>query len=238
MEYLAKTEVGKIRTNNEDCYFASDNIFLVADGMGGHNAGEIASKIASEMFATLFQDNFHKNTVLDKKFFNDIFQEINKKILKKSSSDPQMEGMGTTLTCAVILEKIAYISHVGDSRLYLFRDKKLQLKTEDHTIVGQLYKSGIITYEDTFSHPKRNFLTNVMGVSEEMFIDFFTIELLEGDMLLLCSDGLNAMLTDSLIEKIMIRSNHDLKKLSEKLIHTAIKKGGMDNITLILIKYD
>ncbi len=238
MEYLAKTEIGKIRTNNEDSYFSSDAIFLVADGMGGHNAGEIASKMAADMFSSLFKNRFHEKTILDKDFFNDIFQEINKKIFEKSSSSPEMDGMGTTLTCAVIKDHIAYVAHVGDSRLYLFRNKKLELKTDDHTIVGQLYKSGAITYEDTFSHPKRNFLTNVLGVSDEMFMDFFQLELLQGDLLLLCSDGLNSMLKDSFIEKILRRNNKDLRKLSEKLINSAVKKGGADNITLILVRND
>ena len=238
MEYLARSETGKIRSNNEDSYIALNDMFMVADGMGGHNAGEIASRIAVEAFSSLFKDRYVQKNVLDKEFFNSIFKVINKKILEKSSNDPQTEGMGTTLTCAVIKEDIAYVSHVGDSRLYLFRDKRLHLKTDDHTIVGQLYKSGAISYEDSFNHPQRNFLTNVIGVSEDIEIDFFKIDLLKDDILLLCSDGLNSMLTDSFMEKVLIKNHKNISKASDILLSNAIKKGGVDNITFILIRYD
>lgn len=252
MEYFAATDIGNYRKNNEDFFYAEDSLFMVADGMGGHSAGEVASKMTVETFAKNFYQKLKsdlkpkkelpaskKRANLDPGYIKQTLisslDVANTKVYKLSSSKIEYTGMGTTFTSIFIYNNTAYIVHVGDSRAYIKRSDDFRLLTNDHTIVGELYRSGKITYEETFNHPQRNFLTNVVGVSRDLTCDFLKFELKSGDILLLCSDGLNSMLRDSLILKI-INKFEKTESIAKNLIKYANKKGGLDNTTVIVVK--
>ena len=238
MKYFGATHKGRVRQNNEDSFFAENNLFIVADGMGGHRAGEVASRLSIEYFLKAFKDRHDDNNEHSiksvKKAFQDSISIANKKVYKESISNPDFFGMGTTFTACYIISDTAHIIHVGDSRAYLLRDNDLELITSDHTFVGEMYRRGEITYDDAFDHPQRNYLTNVLGVSDAIKPDYHDLKTNKGDRLLLCTDGLNSMLRDEVIYKI-------LKKYSEpedsvnNLIKKANKLGGKDNTSVIVI---
>ncbi len=249
MEYFGDTDIGNYREKNEDYLYAKDNLFIVADGMGGHRAGEVASSLAVKTFIKNFSSglaNITKKTSTDKKNKNLTSSDIkellitsiknsNKEVFKRAFSQPEYYGMGTTLTGCYIYKNKAFIIHVGDSRLYIKRDSKLKLLTSDHTIVGELFRRGEISYDATFNHPQRNYLTNVIGVAEDMEPDFYTYKILPKDIIIICSDGLNSMLRDRDIAGI-IDKQKKVRDIVKNLIKKAIKKGGLDNITIIAIK--
>jgi len=249
MEYFAETDIGNYREKNEDYFYADKNLFIVADGMGGHKAGEVASKIAVETFVKNFFKNIktknvknssnHKNYKLASKNIKQALitsiNLANKEVYINSISRAECSGMGTTFTCCYIYDLKAYIIHVGDSRLYIKSGNDFKLATSDHTIVGELYRRGKISYEETFNHPNRNYLTNVLGTTEHINSDFLSFELETDNILLLCSDGLNSMLRDNYIFKI-INKFSSVEDIAQNLINSAKRKGGLDNITVIVIK--
>ncbi len=249
MEYFADTDIGKHREKNEDYFYADGNLFLVADGMGGHRAGEIASKLAIETFIKEFNldpsDDTEKtltdkkNKILTsreiKKLLISAANNANREVFKEAVLQPEYYSMGTTLTGSYIYKDKAYIIHIGDSRLYIKRSNRLKLLTSDHTIVGELFRRGEISYDATFNHPQRNYLTNVIGVTEDIKPDFDSYKILPEDIIIICSDGLNSMLRDKDILNIINRYKHT-KDIVKNLMKEAIKKGGLDNITIIAIK--
>lgn len=235
MEYFAATDIGNYRDNNEDFYFCNDNLFIVADGMGGHKAGEIASRTAVENFVEYFQNSLKNISQNIQEFMMSSINFANSKVFKLSRKKKDYSDMGTTFTGCYIDGSKAHVIHVGDSRLYLKNSREFKLLTSDHTIVGELFRKGLLTYEDTFNHPQKNYLTNVLGIGDELTPDFFSLDLGENDIILLCSDGLNSMLRDTFILKI-INQFKNPKKITEKLIYWAKNKGGLDNITIISIK--
>lgn len=249
MKYFADTDIGKYREKNEDYLYAENNLFIVADGMGGHMAGEVASRTAVEAFIENFNSSLKcrsKKISANKKTDNPDPGQIEKLLLKsiksanrevysKATLQPGYYGMGTTFTGCYIQQDKAYTIHVGDSRLYIKRGSEFNLLTSDHTIVGELFRKGEISYEQTFNHPQRNYLTNVLGVAKDIDPDFNSFKVLPEDILLLCSDGLNSMLKDEDIANI-IDKYKDAKDIVKNLIKGAIKKSGLDNITVIVIK--
>jgi len=246
MEYFAKSDIGNIKKKNEDFFYTSDNLFIVADGMGGHNAGEVASRAAVEAFAGFFKNNINpgaaqENPVKEKikTLLTSAILHANDCVLKLADSKPLYKGMGTTFTgCFILHENKAYSAHVihaGDSRLYLKRGRNLLLITEDHTIVGKMYRDGIITYEQSFSHPLKNYLENVLGLEDGFKSDYTSIALQKSDVLLLCSDGLNSMIKDTEINQIITKYISP-EKITDALIRKAKTNGGNDNITVITIK--
>ena len=235
MEYFAATDIGNYRDKNEDFYFCNDNLFIVADGMGGHKAGEIASRTAVENFVEYFQNNLKNNSQNIQEFMISSVNFANSKVFKLSREKKDYSDMGTTFTGCYIDSSKAHVIHVGDSRLYLKNSREFKLLTSDHTIVGELFRKGLLTYEETFNHPQKNYLTNVLGIGDELTPDFFSFDLGENDVILLCSDGLNSMLRDTFILKI-INQFKNPEKITEKLIYWAKNKGGLDNITIISIK--
>ncbi len=239
MEYFAQSDIGKYREQNEDFYWSENNLFIVADGMGGHNAGEIASKVAVESFTNFFFLKISKNSKLDetiiKEVLNESLKHANKIVYDLSIKKQEYAGMGTTLTACFINDNKANIIHVGDSRLYIKHLKNFKLLTADHTIVGEMYRDGLITYDEMFNHPLRNYLNNVVGMDLTINADYITYpNLIEGDVLILCSDGLNSMLKDKEIEAV-INKYKKPQKITENLIQKANRKGGFDNITVITI---
>lgn len=240
MEYFGATDIGNSREKNEDCFYAEGNLFIVADGMGGHLAGEVASRSSVDSFVSSFNESIEKSSKINGRFIkNNIIRSIklaSDEVFKKSLKSSEYSGMGTTFTACFLYEDNIHIGHIGDSRAYLCRDKNIDLLTSDHTFVGELYRQGEITYEETFNHPQRNFLTNVLGVSDEANPDYLTLKILPGDSLIICSDGLNSMLRDEIILKIS-EKYPEPENTVKKLIENALENGGNDNITIIAVRF-
>jgi serine/threonine protein phosphatase PrpC len=230
MRIGAKTDKGRVREQNEDSYGYKGNLFLVADGMGGHQAGEIASAIAVE-------------TILDLDFgVADIGAELEKGILKANEAileevnhRPEMTGMGTTVAVLLIRDQTAFIAHVGDSRIYHYARGVLTQLTEDHSLVAELVKNGEITEDDAKTHPQRNILTQALGSRGDLNIEFLALEIQPGEKFLLCSDGLYGMVDRDGIEAIL-KLNEDTQELAEKLVEQANENGGSDNITVLIVE--
>ena len=238
-----KSDVGIKRDNNQDSLYVSENkdvlLYLVADGMGGHKAGEMASTMARDIIQTNFMGNKIKldeeNNIL--KMIKSSIEEANTKIYLKSLEDEEFKGMGTTIILAYIFENQIYIGHVGDSRAYLIRDKEITQITEDHSYVNQLLKTGSITKKEAKNHPKRNMITRAVGSSSIIEIDLIAKESNQDDILLLCSDGLTNMVGDNQILK-SFKNNEDVQESCDELVKLANDKGGIDNITVIAIKFN
>jgi len=232
MEYFGASNKGQIRKNNEDSFHAGNRLFIVADGMGGHLAGEVASRLSVETFVK----NFTNRTSSIKRTLIDSINAANNKVYSESISNPEYAGMGTTFTACFAVPGVAHIVHVGDSRLYLCRNDHIKLITSDHTIVGEMYRKGEITYEDTYDHPQRNYLTNVLGASDSVESDYIEINTAMGDRLILCTDGLNSMLKDDEIFRISYKYSEPVHAVS-KLIAKANDRGGKDNITVVVVDF-
>lgn len=241
MNVSALTDVGLVRKNNEDSFYKSTDfdlpLFVVADGMGGHNAGETASNMAIEIVKKYFVEN--KNSLNSEKrlisIIKDSIKEANEKIYKLSKDDKLCSGMGTTITLAYILGEKIYIGHVGDSRAYIINNSHICQITEDHSLVQELVKSGSITIEECKTHPQRNMITRAVGTSEDIEVDIIIKTFNQNDILFICSDGLSNMVNDNDI--IHIFNNESLiKKACENLIKKAKDNGGKDNITVIAIE--
>lgn len=238
-----KSDVGRKRDNNQDVFYASENIaiplYLVADGMGGHKAGELASSMAMDIIVENFmgtrKDLSTETFIL--KFMKKSIEEANTKIYLKSMESEKFKGMGTTITLAYIFDNKIYLGHVGDSRAYLIRDNEINQITEDHSYVNQLLKTGSITKEEAKLHPKRNMITRAVGSSSIIEIDLMVKKYNKNDILILCSDGLTNMVTDFQILEAFVDKNH-IQKSCEELVRMANDNGGVDNITIIAIKFD
>ena len=244
IEYFAQSHVGLVRKGNEDSYYAPSQsrpkdpqFFLcVADGLGGHNAGEIASQLAVRTMVTSMQTMEGKNQMLDHPFetMQRLFFEANDKIHMLSTESEKMYGMGTTLTAAVCKKHMVCIAHVGDSRAYLFNEDGLVQITTDHTFVQTLIQSGQLTEKAALTHPYRHVITRAVGIEQFLDVDFFEADWKLGDTLLLCSDGLTNMVSNEQIQQI-IKTEKNLQKAAELLVETANRNGGRDNITVLLI---
>lgn len=217
-----------------------EDLFIVADGMGGHRAGEVASSLSVKYFLEFFKNSTKGKKNPNSKLINKILKNAvifaNSEVFKESVSNPDCFGMGTTFTVCYINFETAHIIHVGDSRAYLLRNNNLDLITSDHTFVGEMFQRGEITYEDTFDHPQRNYLTNVLGVADGIKPDYHDQKINEGDRLLLCTDGLNSMLRDDLILKILKKFTKPEDAVNS-LIKQANKLGGKDNTSVIVIDF-
>ncbi len=226
------TDRGKIRETNEDAYlieFDQNNILAVADGMGGHKGGEVASSTAIEMVE---QIDFNCNGEFNELFQN-VFSEINNKIINKGLDDISLKGMGTTLSLCLICGENMYYGHVGDSRIYLYRNKSLSKISTDHSYVNQLVSQGKISPEEAFTHPKRNILTQAIGLERNLDLDIGKVKLNSGDFILICSDGLTDMIREKEVELIISDFYPEVKKINDNLLTKALEAGGSDNITFI-----
>jgi protein phosphatase len=222
----ARTDVGRVREGNEDSYMVHDPLFAVADGMGGHQGGEVASRLALE---TLKRVAERPDAGLA-----EVVREANRVVFRKAAQDPGLAGMGTTLTAVVADDDGLHLAHVGDSRAYLVRDGRLKQLTKDHTVVQKLVDEGRLTEIEAGMHPQRSILTNALGVDEEIRVDEETVEVRSGDRLLLCSDGLTGMIDDDRITEI-IGAHDDPQAACDALVDAANEAGGQDNVTAVII---
>ncbi len=236
LTYSSISDVGNVRTNNEDCLLAGElktgtYIFIVADGMGGHNAGEVASYMAVSTFAKSIKKGIGPNIP---KALETIVLNINEIILKEGKKVPNDKGMGTTLSALYIKDSNAYIAHVGDSRIYQYSKPVLRQLTEDHSLVGKLLKDGFITTEEAQKHPKRNVLYQSVGLKPSIMVQTAgPIPINNGDKFILCSDGLNNEVKDSKIREFLaMRSTKDIV---DGLLHVAKNGAASDNITIIAV---
>jgi len=231
------TDNGLLRERNEDSFFFTSErgkfIIAVSDGMGGHNAGDVASKIAVETVKDFCKNNnIYEDT---EKKIRLVIREINEKIYAYSRLKKEMQGMGATVVMAVGKGKEVTVGNIGDSRAYKADSEGIYQITEDHSYVNELLKNNMITEEEARVHPKRNEILKAVGIAGEVFPDIFNITLNKGENLLLCTDGLTNMVTDSEIHSILCieKENDEILKM---LIDTANKNGGTDNITAVLLK--
>ena len=240
MSAVGRCDLGRVRSQNEDSIYISENpntefeYFIVADGMGGHNAGEIASQSAIKYFTEYIENNCVINDgsdVLDA--FVDALGYSNSKIFEMSENDPSYSGMGTTFTAAAICGGKIYCVHIGDSRLYVYDRNGLRQITRDHSFVMEMVRMGKITAEEARVHPKRNMITKAVGIEKNMPADTMIIPIEEDSIILVCSDGLPSMVTDKEIEKIL-KKKTGLDKKADLLVELANKNGGYDNISVIL----
>ena len=239
MEISAVTDVGRQRKNNEDSYFVYRNDKLsgamVADGMGGHNAGEVASAMATDLIKNCIISRY--NPKMDymemAELIRTAFNIANNKIFEKAKNKDNV-GMGTTATLAFVYDSKLIIAHIGDSRCYKITDDEICQLTNDHSYVGELMRSGVITESDARIHPNRNMITRAMGTEPGVRVDMDILPY-NGETIVLCSDGLSNMLSDEQI-KNLINTNDDLDYALELMIELANKKGGNDNITVAAIR--
>lgn len=237
MEISSATSVGKVRAVNEDSFFVSEIgehdalLAMVADGMGGHNAGEIASAEAVKTLKSSITSAMNS----PKDALEIAIQCANNSIYNMSKNTPTLHGMGTTVTACVICNDKVTAAHVGDSRLYLIRSGAIAQITKDHSLVEMLLESGSITKEDAKHHPQKNVITRALGTNNSVETDIYEFDVLDGDVILLCSDGLVNMLDDGVILS-MITECGDFSHIANDLVTAAENAGGDDNITAILIK--
>jgi serine/threonine protein phosphatase PrpC len=250
LNFFGATDVGRRRKNNEDYFgiFAADNLFVVADGMGGHAAGEIASSTAVQAVAEFVALTAKETDItwpwgVDPNlslFANRLKTAVrfgNQKVLDLSLTQSDYEGMATTIVGVLFEETTANIAHVGDSRLYLINGNGIQQITTDHSWVLEQVALGVLTAEQARAHPLRNVVTRAIGAAPELNVDVTTHVMEVGDVLLLCSDGLSGMILDADLERI-VRAGQDLEATTKVLIAEANAKGGEDNITVLLVKRD
>jgi PPM family protein phosphatase len=234
LRFGAATDVGRMRTNNEDSYLSERPVAAVADGMGGHNAGEVASAIAIEELAALRGKGPWPN---EKAATDDLKQAIvraNRRIREAAATDRELNGMGTTLVAVLEDGDAVHLANVGDSRAYLLRQGELTQVTVDHTLVQELVDGGRLSPKDAERHPQRSMITRALGVDHQVEIDLFTYKLLPGDRLVLCSDGLSDVLNPAQIRNVLLRVRHP-QQAAERLVALAVEGGGPDNITVIVI---
>jgi PPM family protein phosphatase len=229
---IAKTDTGRQRRGNEDCVLARPPVFVVADGMGGAQAGEVAAGIAVEAFA---QGLTGSGTVEQR--LAGRAREANRRIFDIASTQRERAGMGTTLTAAYLDESQLVIAHVGDSRAYLFRDGSLTRLTQDHSLVDELVRRGKLTEEEAAEHPQRSIITRALGPEPDVDVDTWTYPVRADDLLLLCSDGLTSMVSEERVTEILARSK-GLENTAQALINEANQAGGRDNITVVLVRLE
>ncbi|MFM1514930.1 Stp1/IreP family PP2C-type Ser/Thr phosphatase [Helcococcus ovis] len=237
MEFYSTTDVGKKRKNNEDAFinYNSDDfdLFIVADGMGGYSAGEIASNMAVNIIKDYIVKNFDKENIFD--LIAESVRDANDAILQKSLKNEECRGMGTTIVIAIIVDDCLYFSNVGDSRIYLYSEDNFRQISKDHSYVQELLDIGAITEEDAKFYPK-NLVTSAVGIENTYKININKIPLSPNDNILLCTDGLTDLIDDIDIEDVL-QNKYEAKESCEILQYMANSTGGYDNITITIIKY-
>lgn len=235
MIVVSATNVGKYRKNNEDYYLVNEskNLYILADGMGGHLAGERASKMATEIIASDFENARDLINIEDAiEILSSSIRDANREIFNSSTEHEDYRGMGTTVSAGIILGDVLVYSNIGDSRIYKINEDMEQL-TRDDSFVNYLMEIGEITEEEAKNHPKKNVLTKAMGTAEDLDVSVNTLKIKDGDIFLFCSDGLTNMVPDKEIFRIVKENSPEDAR--DKLLELALKNGGLDNITFILV---
>ncbi|HYX89434.1 MAG TPA: Stp1/IreP family PP2C-type Ser/Thr phosphatase [Gaiellaceae bacterium] len=226
------TDPGRKRRRNEDAYVCKPPLFAVADGMGGAQAGELASNLA----AAALRDDAGAVPEGGERRVDELIQEANRRVYQRQSRDAAASGMGTTMTVALVEDGAVAIGHVGDSRAYLIRGRRLEQLTEDHSLVAELVRSGKLSPEEAEAHPQRSVITRALGTDPNVDVDTFSIETRPGDLFLLCSDGLTSMVGDETILAEVERNRGDLRAAAKALVRAANRGGGEDNITVVFFE--
>ncbi len=247
--FYGKTDVGMKRSHNEDAFFFDEEhgLAIVADGMGGHAAGEVAAGVAIEIISDFIKTmdkggeitwpfEYNNEFSFEANLLITAINLANDKILKMVEENNKLKGMGTTVVCGLFKEDKVTIAHIGDSRAYFFRNGELSLITEDHSWVVDQLRKGILTEEQARAHPFKNVVTQALGSGDKLVVDIDEVVIEKGDIFLFCSDGLNSMLAFESLQKIFSDHSNDLKTLTEKLVEEANLAGGEDNITVITVK--
>ena len=240
MESYCQTDVGLKRNNNQDFVYASnhkvgalDGLLIVADGMGGQAAGDLASRLCVESMVDAIEASRQKGAV---KVLSEAIRSANRAVTQKAASDPDLMGMGTTLVAATPENGSLFVANVGDSRLYLLDDDRIEQITHAHSLVEEMVRAGKLRREQAKNHPKKNIITRAIGEEGDPEIDFFDVSLNPGDIALLCSDGLTNMVEDEQIFRI-VRGSESLQEAGGKLIDAANRAGGRDNISVVLARF-
>jgi protein phosphatase len=247
----ARSDIGKKRKGNEDAHFVNPErrLFVVADGMGGHAAGEVASKIAVDAideFVALTGGNqeitwpfgLDDSISYEGNRLKTAIRHANRKVIEATRERADYEGMATTVAAVLVDGDVANMGHVGDSRIYLWSDGQIHLLTSDHSWVNEQIQSGVISAEQARSHPLRNVVTRALGGRADLLVDIQARKMKPGDILLLCSDGLTTMVSDEDIARVLAESGGDLTKAADALVDEANGHGGEDNITVVLLKFE
>lgn len=239
MKTFSMTHIGQRREMNQDYMYTSEtdvgnlpNLFLVADGMGGHAAGEYASRFTVEKLVEKIKESSQTEPVA---LMKEAVEQVNAMLLAEANADRAKAGMGTTIVAATVIGEKLYAANVGDSRLYVINEESITQITRDHSLVEEMVRLGEMNKEDAKDHPDKNIITRAIGVMPEVAPDFFEISLKNQDMILMCSDGLTNMIDDIDIKKIVL-GQRDIVEKAEKLVETANQNGGRDNITVVLVE--
>lgn len=226
---VSRTDVGKLRANNQDALVVMEQLWGVADGMGGHKGGEVASAGARDGLTRILRGKDP-----DPKMLRFAVEAVNRRLYLQQKDDASLSGMGTTLTLLWAASKEVYIAQVGDSRAYLLRDGDFQQITQDHSLVQELVNQGVLTPELAAHHPMRNVITRALGTDDGVEVDLFTKERKLGDIWLLCTDGLSGMVPDEAIARILRTKAPEAA--ADALLQTALDNGGRDNVTFVILK--
>ena len=239
MKVFSATDIGQKRHMNQDFIFTSEesvgnlpNLFVVADGMGGHNAGDFASRYGVSVLVETVRKDKNFNPV---KVMRNAIEAANREVFSQSRNDPSMAGMGTTMVVCTVVGGYAYIANVGDSRLYLAGSESMTQITQDHSLIAEMVRLGELTPEEGRNHPDKNIITRAVGTNEEVKIDFFDVKLETGDQILMCSDGLSNMVEDQRIFEILKGEDTKADK-AQVLVDEANANGGRDNIAVIVVE--
>ena len=224
----AATDIGQVREGNEDSFLIVEPLYAVADGMGGHRGGEVASSLALDTVQGMFER--HEGSLAEQ------VAQANRAVFDRSQNDRSVSGMGTTLTAAQVDGSRVHLVHVGDSRAYLLRSGELTQITEDHTLVHRMVLEGEITEEEAETHPHRSILTRALGVDQNIQVDEGDLQVVPGDRLLLCTDGLTGMVPEGQIREILLETP-DPQEAVDKLVKVANRAGGIDNITALILDF-
>lgn len=229
--FTGLTDPGRRRRRNEDVFVCEPPLFAVADGMGGAQAGEVAAGLAAAVLEEAHGDERGEERVAS------LIQEANRRVFQRSSEDMAASGMGTTMTVALVdaAEGSIAVGHVGDSRAYRIRGEQLEQLTDDHSLVGELLRSGKLSPEEAEAHPQRSVITRALGTEPDVDVDTFTVPAEPGDLYLLCSDGLTSMVSDGEIQALLVKID-DLDVAARALVDAANEGGGEDNITVVLFE--
>lgn len=238
MKTFSISDIGKTREMNQDYMYTSENavgnlpnLFIVADGMGGHKAGEFASRYTVESIVESIEKDERTEPV---EIIKHAIGKANEKLIKKAAEDEAMSGMGTTVVVVTVIGNQACVANVGDSRMYVV-GKDIRQVTRDHSLVEEMVRMGEIAKDAAKDHPDRNIITRAVGAAEEVVADFFRVNIEPQEYILICTDGLTNMVEDQDIRSL-INSQRDVAECAEKLVETANNNGGKDNITVVIIE--